>query len=80
MMILIVCSSELEDTIIAMGDDRMITPGEAKKYLEELVARRNPDLAVIDSVEVDPDKTVIFEEFDDKGWSVALVTWIENLC
>ncbi|KAK0165503.1 hypothetical protein PV328_004010 [Microctonus aethiopoides] len=43
MMTLIVCSTQFQDSIIAIGD-RMITPEKARENLEELVARRNPDL------------------------------------
>ncbi|KAK0159428.1 hypothetical protein PV328_010306 [Microctonus aethiopoides] len=84
MMTLIVCSTQFQDSIIAIGD-RMITPENARENLEELVARRNPDLTVIDTLEIDPDKTMIFEKLssqatNDMGWSVALLTWIDNLC
>ncbi|KAK0169284.1 hypothetical protein PV328_012251 [Microctonus aethiopoides] len=84
MMTLIVCSTQFQDSIIAIGD-RMITPEKARENLEELVARRNPDLTVIDTLEINPDKTMIFEKLssqatNDKGWSVALLTWIDNLC
>ncbi|CAG5096738.1 Similar to NOF: 120.7 kDa protein in NOF-FB transposable element (Drosophila melanogaster), partial [Cotesia congregata] len=89
-LILIVCRTEFEDSIIAI-DDRMITPGEAKKTLEKLIATRdlsndlNLDLNNIDFVEVDPDKTLVFEELsqkatDNKGWSVALLRWIDKVC
>lgn len=81
---LIVCSTEFEDSIIAMGD-RMITAEEDRKNLEEVIAKRNPDLTIIDSVEIDPEKTIIFEELlskavDNNGWSVSLLEWIESLC
>ncbi|KAK0071777.1 hypothetical protein PV325_012379 [Microctonus aethiopoides] len=74
MMTLIVCSTQFQDSIIAIGD-RMITPEKARENLEELVARRNPDLTVIDTLEIDPDKTMIFEKLssqatNDKGWPV----------
>ncbi|CAH2084305.1 unnamed protein product [Euphydryas editha] len=81
---LIVCNSEFDDSIIAL-DDRMISAEEARKKLEELIAKRNFDLTVIDSIEIDPEKTVILEELSSKavdkdGCSVSLLTWIDRLC
>ncbi|KAK0072668.1 hypothetical protein PV325_011010 [Microctonus aethiopoides] len=40
----------------------MITPEEARENLGELIARRSLERTVIDTLEIDPDKTIIFEE------------------
>ncbi|XP_053595591.1 120.7 kDa protein in NOF-FB transposable element isoform X1 [Microplitis demolitor] len=81
---LIVSGTEFEDSIISVSDDCIITPVEARNQLEKFISICNPDLTVIDSIEIDTEKTMIFDQsscgVDKNGWSLALLVWIDNLC
>ncbi|XP_074102523.1 uncharacterized protein LOC141529739 [Cotesia typhae] len=80
---LIVANTEFEDSIIAV-DNNCMTPLDARKRLEGFISDKNIKVADSDLDEPDSDDKILLDKLsnfdtDHLGWSVSILTWVDNL-